>query len=124
VSSDFLENLHDCALTCEEFAGYVPWLAAPSPLAGVPPFSEMAWGAALLAVAAVGWCFWRSAHPSSGGQVCESGATPFGCAGVAGATPGISTHNVIGIVAVVPLLIWGLTGLNFEIPGFAGFWTP
>jgi hypothetical protein len=30
----FLENLHDCALTCEEFAGYVPWLAAPSPLAG------------------------------------------------------------------------------------------
>jgi hypothetical protein len=30
----FLENLHDCALTCEEFAGYVPWLAGPSPLAG------------------------------------------------------------------------------------------
>src|SRR5262245_41856244 len=22
----FLENLHDCALTCQEYAGYTPWL--------------------------------------------------------------------------------------------------
>ena len=31
-------------------------------------------------------------------------------------------HNVIGIVALVPLLIWGLTGLNFEVPAFSSFW--
>ena len=35
----FLENLHDCALTCEEFAGYTPWLAALRPLAGRRPRS-------------------------------------------------------------------------------------
>jgi uncharacterized iron-regulated membrane protein len=31
-------------------------------------------------------------------------------------------HNVIGIVALLPLLVWGLTGLNFEIPGFRAAW--
>lgn len=37
ASSAFLENLHDCALTCEEYAGYLPWLAAPSAVAGFRP---------------------------------------------------------------------------------------
>jgi hypothetical protein len=29
---------------------------------------------------------------------------------------------VIGIFALVPLLVWGLTGLNFEVPGFRDVW--
>jgi PepSY-associated TM region len=87
----FLENLHDCALTCEEFAGYVSWLAGPSPLAGFTLFSEMNWGAMLLAVAGLALVFLAVSAPFSGGRVCASGATPFGSAGVGGATPGIST---------------------------------
>src|SRR5690349_14852407 len=47
----FLMNLHDCGLTCEEFAGYTPWLASPSPIAGLSPFIDMTWGAMLLALA-------------------------------------------------------------------------
>jgi uncharacterized iron-regulated membrane protein len=31
-------------------------------------------------------------------------------------------HNVIGVVAIVPLLIWGLAGLNFKMPGFSTMW--
>ena len=43
------------------------------------------------------------------------------CAG-AGSRATSTCTNVIGIVALVPLLVWGLTGLNFEIPGFRDVW--
>jgi uncharacterized iron-regulated membrane protein len=58
----FLENLHDCALTCEEYAGFTPWLASPSPFAELAPFSEMTWGAVLLAIAALAVVFLADGH--------------------------------------------------------------
>lgn len=119
----FLENLHDCALTCEEFAGYVPWLAAPSPLAGFAAFREMTWGAVLLAVAALALVFLAVSAPFIWWPGLRKWRNAFRLRWRRGRyARDFDLHNVIGIVAVVPLLIWGLTGLNFEIPGFAGFW--
>ncbi len=119
----FLENLHDCALTCEGFAGYIPWLSSPAPVSGLAPFEEMTWGAVLLAIAGLtlvllavtapfiwwpGLRRWRNALRLrwDKGRFARD----------------FDLHNVIGIVALVPLLVWGLTGLNFEVPGFRDVW--
>ena len=119
----FMENLHDCALTCEEFAGYTPWLATPSPVAGLAPFSEMTWGAALLAVAALGLVFLAVTAPFIWWPALRKWRNVIRLRWNRGRyARDFDLHNVVGIVAAVPLLIWGLTGLNFEVPGFSGLW--
>jgi len=119
----FLENLHDCALTCEEFAGYVPWLAAPSPLARFTPLREMSWGAVLLAVAAAGLVVLAVTAPFIWWPGLRKWRNIIRLRWNRGRyARDFDLHNIIGIVAVVPLLIWGLTGLNFEVPGFSGLW--
>ena len=105
-----MENLHDCALTCEGFAGYTPWLAAPSPLAGLASFSEMTWGAVLLAIAALGLVFLAVSAPFIWWPGLRKWRNAFRLRWRKGRfARDFDLHNVIGIVAVVPLLIWGLT---------------
>jgi uncharacterized iron-regulated membrane protein len=119
----FLENLHDCALTCEEYAGYVPWLAAPSAIAGFPPFSEMTWGAVLLAIAALALVILAVTAPFIWWPSFRKWRNAFRLRWRKGRfARDFDLHNVIGIVAIVPLLVWGLTGLNFEMPGFNSIW--
>ncbi|RDH76479.1 PepSY domain-containing protein [Mycolicibacterium moriokaense] len=119
----FLENLHDCGLTCEEFAGYTPWLAAPSALAGMTPFAEMTWGALLLALAGLAavllvitapFIWWPGLRKLPSALRVRWRRSRF--------ARDFDLHNLIGIVALVPLLVWGLTGLNFEVPGFRTAW--
>jgi uncharacterized iron-regulated membrane protein len=119
----FLENLHDCALTCEGFAGYTPWLASPSPLAGLMPFAEMTWGAVLLAVAALALVFLAVTAPFIWWPGLRRWRNAIRLRWNKGRfARDFDLHNVIGIVALVPLLVWGLTGLNFEVPGFRSVW--
>src|SRR5262245_61331030 len=117
----FVRDL-DCALTCEGFAGYTPWLSSPAPVASLLPFGEMTWGAVLLAIAGLRWCSSSSPHPSSGGRAC-AGGNAFRLRWRRGRyARDFDLHNVIGIVALVPLLVWGLTGLTFEVPGVRDVW--
>ncbi|MGC4935382.1 PepSY-associated TM helix domain-containing protein [Gordonia sp. DT30] len=120
----FLVNLHDCGLTCEGYPGYVAWLAKPSVMADWGWFTaDMTWGAVLLGVSGALLVFlaisgiviwypglrrWRN------GFRVRVGKGRF--------ARDADLHNVIGIVAAVPLLIWGLTGMNFEIPGVGKVW--
>lgn len=120
----FLVNLHDCGLTCEGYPGYVAWLAAPSPVATWGWFTaDMTWGALLLGLTGLLLVFlalsgiviwypglrkWRNGFRVRIGKGRFARDTDL--------------HNVIGIVAAVPLLIWGLTGMNFEVPGVGKVW--
>lgn len=119
----FLENLQDCGLTCEEFAGYSRRLASPSPVAGMALFGEMTWGAVLLAVTGLAAVFLVISAPFIWWPGPRRLPKSFRvrCAG-AGSRATSTCTNVIGIVALVPLLVWGLTGLNFEISGFRDVW--
>ena len=120
----FLVNLHDCGLSCEGYPGYIAWLAEPSPLATWGWFTaDMTWGAVLLGAMGILLVFlaisgvviwfpgmrkWRNGFRVRLGKGRFARDTDL--------------HNVIGIVAAVPLLIWGLTGMNFEIPGVESVW--
>lgn len=120
----FLVNLHDCGLTCEGYPGYLPWLAQPSIVANWGWFTaDMTWGALLLGTTGLllvflaisgmviwfpGFRRWRNGFRVRLGKGRFARDTDL--------------HNVIGIVAAVPLLIWGLTGMNFEIPGVSKVW--
>ncbi|MGW0039198.1 PepSY-associated TM helix domain-containing protein [Gordonia sp. NPDC003376] len=120
----FLVNLHDCGLTCEGFPGYISWLAQPAPPATWGWFTaDMTWGAVILGLTGLLLVFlaisgiviwfpglrrWRSGFRVRLGKGRFARDTDL--------------HNVIGIVAAIPLLIWGLTGMNFEIPGVAKIW--
>jgi uncharacterized iron-regulated membrane protein len=119
----FLENLHDCGFTCEGYAGYTPWLASPSPIALLQPFADMTWGATLLAIAALAMVFLAVSAPFIWWPGLRKWRNALRLRWRKGRfARDFDLHNVIGIVALAPLLIWGLTGLNFEVPGFRGVW--
>jgi uncharacterized iron-regulated membrane protein len=119
----FLENLHDCGLTCEGYAGYTPWLSSPSPVASIGPFAEMSWGALLLAISALALVLLAVSAPFIWWPGLRKWRNAFRLRWRKGRfARDFDLHNVIGIVAVVPLMIWGLTGLNFEVPGFRAVW--
>lgn len=113
----FLVNLHDCALTCEGFTGYLPWLAATSPLA------ELTWGALLLTIAGVTMLVLVASAPFLWWPGIRKLRNGFRVRWRKGRfARDLDLHNVIGIIALVPLLIWGLTGLNFEVPAVSTAW--
>lgn len=118
-----VENLHDCGLTCEGYLGYQSWLAEPTPFAGWAPLADMTWGSTLLAVAALAMIFLTISAPIIWWPGIRKLAGRFKVRWQRGRfARDFDLHNVIGIVAVAPLLIWGLTGLNFEVPGFTQAW--
>jgi len=119
----FLVNLHDCGLTCTGYPGYQTWLAEPSVIAKMPWFSGMTWGAAILGgtglvllFLAIGGAiiWWPGRKKLRHGFRVRFGRGRF--------ARDYDLHNVIGIVAMPALLVWGLTGMNFEIPQVSKLW--
>ncbi|HEX3791768.1 MAG TPA: PepSY-associated TM helix domain-containing protein [Pseudonocardiaceae bacterium] len=119
----FIVNLHDCALTCQGYSGYLPALARPVPTLGLGWLAGVTWGGALLALlgllmvllAITGVITWwpgfrRMAH----GFRVRTGKGRF--------ARDYDLHNLIGIVAVPLVLMWGVTGAAFELPGVQNAW--
>ncbi|ORA64500.1 PepSY-associated TM helix domain-containing protein [Mycobacteroides franklinii] len=119
----FLVNMHDCGFTCEGYSGYLPFLAQPCPLAQLGAFAGLSWGSALLAFAAAvllllvipaPFIWWKAIRKLSNALRIRWSAGRF--------ARDFDLHAVIGIVATVPLLVWAVTGLQFEAPGLTNLW--
>ena len=119
----FLVNLHDCGFTCADDPGYVSWLAAPVPSIGFdwPPGTN--WGLLLLVVlgllmvllAITGIIVWWPGFKKfSHGFRVRLGRGRF--------ARDYDLHNVIGIVAVPFILMWGVTGAAFYLPPVKSAW--
>ncbi|HWE88649.1 MAG TPA: PepSY-associated TM helix domain-containing protein [Pseudonocardiaceae bacterium] len=113
----FIVNLHICALACPHYPGYISALADLAPILG------LTWGAAILAglgllmlaLAITGVLAWwpgirrlwrRTRVRWSAGRFARD----------------YDLHNLIGIVALPFLLMWGVTGAAFELPVVANAW--
>ncbi|GAA1455870.1 PepSY-associated TM helix domain-containing protein [Williamsia maris] len=116
-------NVHDCGLTCEAYPGYLPWLNEASPLAGFAATADMTWGGLILAgtgllllvLAISGFVlWWPGIRKWRHGFRVRLGRGRF--------ARDYDLHNVIGIVAAPALLVWALTGMNFEIPAVTDLW--
>lgn len=113
----WLTNLHDCAFTCQDDPGYVSWLAAPTP---VP---DMNWGElvlvalgllmVLLAITGI-VVWWPGVKKFSHGFRVRLGKGRF--------ARDYDLHNIIGIVSVPFVLMWGVTGAAFSLPPVENAW--
>ncbi|HWE88636.1 MAG TPA: PepSY-associated TM helix domain-containing protein [Pseudonocardiaceae bacterium] len=113
----FIVNLHECALTCAGYPGYLAALARPAPGVGI------SWGHAVLAVlglflvllaisGAITW--WPSIRRLAHGFRVRWRRSRF--------ARDYDLHKLIGIVAVLFLLMWGITSSSTELPAVHNAW--
>lgn len=119
----WLTNLHDCAFTCKDDPGYVSWLAAPVPSIGFDWPAGTNWGLLLLVVlgllmillAITGIVVWWPGFKTfSHGFRVRLGKGRF--------ARDYDLHNVIGLVSVPFVLMWGVTGAAFYLPPVENAW--
>lgn len=119
----FLANLHDCALTCPGYPGGVSWLGKPVPTLGMTFLTDITWGGLVLGLLGllmillgitgiVTW--WPGRKRLAHGFRVRAGKGRF--------ARDYDLHNVIGIVAVPFVLMWGITGAAFEFPVVEKAW--
>lgn len=112
-----LTNVHVCMLTCEEYAGYQPWLGNTIPGTGWLGFDGegVSWGGLLLGITGVLllflglsgiWLWWPGLRRWANGVRVRLRRGRY--------ARDYDLHQVAGMVAVPLLLIWAVTGTGYE----------
>ncbi|MBF6166295.1 PepSY domain-containing protein [Streptomyces gardneri] len=113
----WLVNLHDCAFGCARYSGVIPMLENQAPLI------DITWAAMILGLlglllvslavsGAVIW--WPSLKRLRHGFRVRWRKGRF--------ARDRDLHNVIGVLAVPFLLMWGITGITIELPAVQRAW--
>ncbi|WP_280497371.1 PepSY-associated TM helix domain-containing protein [Nocardia asiatica] len=113
----WLVNLHDCAFGCLRYSGALPILENQAPLIGITWAASIlcALGLLLISLAVSGAVIWwpSLARLRNGFRVrLRKGRF----------ARDRDLHNVLGIVAVPFLLMWGITGITIEWPAVQRAW--
>lgn len=120
-----INNFHQCFLTCEGYPGYVPAFAHPMADIGIPGVEKLTvggfvlgvFGLLLILIAVTGIVIWwpkpkRKAWRKSMTVRWKKGSY----------ARNYDLHKTIGVVAIPFLLMWGITGANFELPVVSKAW--
>ena len=118
-------NIHDCALSCEGYAWYVPGLDNPVPWVSThwESLVDLTWGGLILAVfgillvylaitGAILW--WPTLKKFAHGFRVRWSKSRY--------TRDYDLHQLVGLASVPFLLMWGLTAASFEIPKIDSAW--
>ncbi|MEU7630631.1 PepSY-associated TM helix domain-containing protein [Nocardia sp. NPDC049220] len=112
-----LVNLHDCAFGCPRYAGMAPVVTAKVPVLGLT-WAHLILGTVglLLVLLAVSGAFvwWPSLKRWHHGLRVRTNKGRY--------ARDRDLHNVIGIISVPFLLMWGVTGAAFEFPVVERVW--
>jgi uncharacterized iron-regulated membrane protein len=119
----WFENAHECFFGCDDYAGYVSWFTAEVPGAGTVLPAETTWatlalglgGIMLLFLAITGIVIWWPKLR----RIRESFTVRRGKGRYA---RDFDLHQLIGIISIPFLLMWALTGTNFELPVVSELW--
>jgi uncharacterized iron-regulated membrane protein len=119
----FSDSLHECAFTCEGMIGYQAWLSEPVPKVGdtlgIDDGGEsypVTWGGLILGVlglllvflALTGiWLWWPTTKHFRRGLRVRFGKNRY--------ARDYDLHQVVGMIAIPLLLMWGLTGMSYEL---------
>lgn len=105
-----LVNIHDCALACQGYPGYLAVMEAP-----IPGLGEMTVGAFVLGSLGVLLIFmcvsgaviwWPTIRRFASGFRVRRGRGPY--------ARNLDLHKLVGIIALPLLLMWAVSGANFE----------
>ena len=119
-----MRNIHFCALSCEDYPGYVPFLNEKVKHSFVPTFGNNAitWGGLLLGLLGLVliflslgglWLWWPSIKRFARGfQIRRSTRYKFN----------YDLHKVVGFAAIPFLIMWGWTGAGFELKQIEDLW--
>ncbi|SDI87640.1 Uncharacterized iron-regulated membrane protein [Frankineae bacterium MT45] len=119
----FMNQIHECFFTCDDYPGYLPFLEKPAPTLGMHWMKDVTWsglilgtmGAFLLFLALSGiWLWWPGLKRWSHGFRVRWKKGRY--------ARDYDLHQVIGMAAVPFLLIWGLTGAGFEFHWVGTAW--
>ncbi|QUQ71668.1 PepSY-associated TM helix domain-containing protein [Kutzneria sp. CA-103260] len=110
-----MANIHDCALTCPTDAGYVAWMATPILGQTLGGILLVVLGLLMVLLAITGLItWWPGFRRFSHGFRVRLHRGRF--------ARDYDLHNVIGLVAVPFVLMWGVTGAAFELPAVENAW--
>ncbi|SOD70905.1 uncharacterized iron-regulated membrane protein [Jatrophihabitans sp. GAS493] len=119
----FMNQIHECFFTCDDYPGYVPFLEKPAPTLGMHWMKDVTWagfilgatGIFLLFLALSGvWLWWPGLKKWTHGFRVRWKKGRY--------ARDYDLHQVIGMAAVPFLLIWGLTGAGFEFHWVSTAW--
>ncbi|GAA1659871.1 PepSY-associated TM helix domain-containing protein [Fodinicola feengrottensis] len=119
----FLVNLHDCGLGCKGYPGYVPFLGATMEGLGINWLATVTWGEfilfvlgllmVLLAISGlITW--WPGFRRFWQGWRVRTKKGRF--------ARDYDLHNIIGMIALPFLFMWGLTGAAIYVQPVANVW--
>lgn len=127
---EFLDNLHECFLTCEDHPGTIAWLAEPVPHTGWLGFEGEpvtggglvlgVLGMLLLYLSLTGIWLWFPRPHRKGAR--KGGTTSGRWRGSMSVrwrrgrfARDTDLHKVAGMIAIPLLLVWALTGMSYEL---------
>jgi uncharacterized iron-regulated membrane protein len=118
-----MNQIHECFFTCDSYPGYAPWLAKNVPTLGMSWLTEVTWGGLILGVTGILliflaisgiWLWWPSFKRWTEGFRVRFGKGRY--------ARDYDLHQVVGMVAIPFLLMWGLTGAALEFQWVRTAW--
>jgi uncharacterized iron-regulated membrane protein len=119
----FMTQIHECFFTCDNYPGFISALNNPVPTLGMSWLTDVTWSGLILGIFGLFliflgvsgiWLWWPGIKKIAHGFRVRFDKGRY--------ARDYDLHQVVGMVAIPFLLMWGLTGANFEFHWVSTAW--